>query len=158
MVRNTQECLTLSKITKHQLLWEGCSYSVYLFYVVSRPWKFQCCHVILDGYSPVCPKFSEITICQYLWDELSDLVDFLHVVICILLEIHQSCKNMLFWADVVRHGLSANQIVRCFKLKKILKTIWGVKLFFAPIETTKNIVHFWVITPKYSGEISFQDF
>ena len=26
---------------------------------------------------------------------------------------------MLFWAGIVRHGLSANQIVKCFKLKKL---------------------------------------
>ena len=30
-------------------------------------------------------------------------------------------QNMLFWAGSVRHSLSANQIVRCFKLKKLKK-------------------------------------
>ena len=30
-------------------------------------------------------------------------------------------------AGIVRHRLSANQIVKCFKLKK-LKAIWGIKL------------------------------
>ena len=44
---------------------------------------------------------------------------FLHVVICILLDIHWSYKNMLFWAGIVRHRLSFNQIVRCFKRNKL---------------------------------------
>ena len=30
----------------------------------------------------------------------------------------KSCKNMRFWAGNVRHGLSANQTARYFKLKK----------------------------------------
>ena len=28
---------------------------------------------------------------------------------------------MLFWAGIIRHSLSANQIVRCFKRKKLQK-------------------------------------
>ena len=71
----------------------------------------QCCHVILVGYGPA--KFSEITNRQYLWEELSDFVDFLHAVICIFLDICWNYKNMLFWIG------SACQIVRCFKLKKL---------------------------------------
>ena len=61
--------------------------------------------------------------------KLSDFVDFLQVVICILLDIHLTYKNILFWAGIVRHRLSAYQIVRCFKLKK-LKIIWDIKLIF----------------------------
>ena len=75
-----------SKITKHPCLLKELSYFVYLFHVVSNPWKLQCYHVVLDGAA--CPEFSEITNRQYLWKGLSDLVDFLHVVICILLEIY----------------------------------------------------------------------
>ena len=37
---------------------------------------------------------------------------FLQVVICILLDIHWSYKNMLFWAGIVRHSLSSSQIAR----------------------------------------------
>ena len=50
-------------------------------------WKLQCYHAILGGYSPVCPKFSEINF-QYLWKGFNDFIDFLQVVICILLDIH----------------------------------------------------------------------
>ena len=51
-------------------------------------WKLQCYHVILVGYGPACPKFSEATNHQYLWKGLSDFADFLQVVFCILLDIH----------------------------------------------------------------------
>ena len=79
----------------------------------------MCYHVILIGYGLACPTFSETTDQQYLWIGLSDFVGFLQVVIWILLDIHWSYKNMLFWAGIIRHSLSANQIVRCFKLKKL---------------------------------------
>ena len=104
-------------------LGEGLSYFVYLLHVVTHPWKLQCCHVILVGYGPTCPKFSEATHHQYLLKGSSDFVDFLQVVICILLDIYWSYKNMLFWAGIVMHSLSANQIVRCFKLKKLKKNM-----------------------------------
>ena len=48
-------------------------------------------------------------------ERLSDFVGFLHVVICIFLDNHWSYKNMLFWVGIVRHRLSANHNVRCFK-------------------------------------------
>ena len=88
-------------------------------HLVTRPWKVQCYHVVLDGYGLACRKFSQTTNHQYLWKGLRDFVDFLQAVICILLDIHWSYKSMPFWAGIVRHSLSANQIVRCFKLKKL---------------------------------------
>ena len=89
-------------------------------HVVTHPWKPQCYHVVLVGhYCPSCPKFSETKNHSYLWKGLNDFVDFLLVVIYILLNIHWSYKNMLFWAGIVRHSLSANQIVRCFELKNL---------------------------------------
>ena len=105
--------------TKYQYLWEGLSYFVYLLHVVTYLWKLQCYHTILSGYDSVCVKFSEITNRQYLCKGFSDFVDFLHVAICTLLDIHWSYKNMLFWVGTVRYRLSANRTVRCFKLKKL---------------------------------------
>ena len=35
-----------------------------------------------------------------------------------LLDIHWSYKNMSFWVGIVRNGLSANLIAKCFELKK----------------------------------------
>ena len=100
-------------------------------------------------YGPACPKFSEATNHQYLWKGLSDFVDCLQVVICVLLDIHGSYKNMLLWAGIVRQSLSTNQIVRCFKLKK-LKNNEVSSWFFASIEVRRNIKLFLVMTPKYS--------
>ena len=57
-----------------------------------------------------------------------------------------SFKNMLFWIGIVSYRLSANQIVRCFKLKKTL-------VFFASIEATQNLMLFWVMTWKHSWPI-----
>ena len=61
---------------------------------------------------------------------LSDFVNFLDVVVCILLDIYWSYKNMLFWVGIVRYRLSANQIVWCFLNLKNSKTIWNFKLIF----------------------------
>ena len=35
-----------------------------------------------------------------------------------VMNIHWSYENLLFWACIVWHRLSVNQIVRCFKLKR----------------------------------------
>ena len=105
-------CQMSSKIKNRQYPWERLSYFVYLLHAIFYPWNLQCGHVVLFGYGLPCPKFSELTNCQYLWKRLNDFVGFLHAVICILLDIHWSYKNMLFQAGIVRHRLSANRIVR----------------------------------------------
>ena len=64
---------------------------------------------------------------------------------------------MLFWAGIIRHSRSANQIVRCFKGKKHEK-IRGLSRFFAFIEARRNIMLLWVMTPKYSWPIILQHF
>ena len=138
LVRHIWACETFSKITNCQYHWERLSYLVYLLRAVTHPEKLQCYHVILVGYVPACPKFSEITNHQYLWRVLSDFVDFLHVVICIcciMLDIYWSYQDLLFWAYIVRHRLSANQIVRCFKLKKIEVSSWLFPLKLMPPNT-----------------------
>ena len=126
---------TLFKITKCKYLWEGWSYFVYLLHEVIHPWKLQCYHVVLVEYGPACPKFCKITNWQYLWKEFGDLVDFLHVVICILLvDTQWSYKNMLFWAGIVMHRLSADQIVICFKLKNLENCITYYVEFLFPLK------------------------
>ena len=52
-------------------------------------------------------------------ERLSDFVDFLHVAIYMLLDIHWIYKNMLFLVGIVRHWLSTNQVARCFKFTKL---------------------------------------
>ena len=115
MVRQARAGPMSFKLTKQQYLWEGLSFFVYLFHVVTPPWKLQC----YVGYDLTCPEFSETASHQYLWKLLCDFVDFLEVISSILLNIHWSYKNMLFWAGIVRHSLSANHIVRWFKIKKL---------------------------------------
>ena len=109
-----QACPTFSKITNCQYLWERLSYFVYLLHLVTHPGKLQCYHVVLVGYGPACPKFSVIMNHQYLWKRLSDFVDFLQLGFC-------NC------AGIVRHRLSASQIVKYFKLKRLIR---GIKLTF----------------------------
>ena len=84
---------------------------------------------------------------------MSDFVDFLPTIISILLYIHWSYKNMSFCAGIVRHRLSANKIIRFFKLKKLYEVTR-----FGSLEGTKNIMLFWFMTSKYSGPINLQDF
>ena len=76
------------------------------------------------------------------WKGSCDFVDFLQVVICILLDIHWSYNNMLFWAGIVRHSLSANQIVRCFKLKKLKKDMRYQVDFLLPLKLEEILCYF----------------
>ena len=64
---------------------------------------------------------------------------------------------MLFWAGIVRHRLSANQIFRCLKLKKIENYVRYHADFLLPLKLQKNML-FLVMIPKYSWPISLQDF
>ena len=140
LVRYAWACPRFSKIIKKQYLWEGLSYFVYLLHVVTHSWKLQCHHVVLVG--PSCTKFSETTNHQYLWKSLNDFVDILHLVICVLLHIHGSYKNMLFWAGIVRHSLSAYHIVRCFKLKKLQNDMRYQVEFLLPLKLEKVSCYF----------------
>ena len=133
-------------------------------HVVTQPWKLQCYHVVLVGYGLACPKFSEATNHQYLWKWSCDFVDFLLVVICILLDIHWNYKNMLFWAGIVRHSHSVNQIVKCFKLKKLKKDMMYQVDFLLPLKPEEILCYFglhwtlsyfilWKIATKYRKKI-----
>ena len=154
---HSRACHHSPKQQKCEYLWQGWSYFICLLHVVTYPWKWQCYHVALVGYGPAYPKFSKITNCQYPWKGLSGFVDFFHAVIWILSDIHWSYKNRLFWAGIVRHRLSANQIVRYALTLKTRQSYEVSSWVFASIEATKNILS-WVATAKYSWSISFQDF
>ena len=123
-----------SKKTELQYLWKGLSYFAYLLHVVSHLCKLQSYYVIIAGYRPACSKFSKATNQQYLWKGSIDFVDILQVVIWILLDIHWSHKNMIFWAGIVRHRLSSNQIDKCFKLKKLTKDMRYQDDLFLPLK------------------------
>ena len=55
-------------------------------------------------------------------------------------------ESMLFWAGIVRHRLSANQIVRCFKLKKIKKDIRCQVNFLHPLKLEETC--YFVLLPQ----------
>ena len=63
---------------------------------------------------------------------------------------------MLFWAGIVRHSLSGNHIVRCFKLKNLKKDMRYQVDFVFPLEL-EEICNFRIMTPKYSWPIGLQD-
>ena len=106
------------------------------------------------SYGPAYPKFSEATNHQYLWKWSCAFVDFLLVVICILLDIHWNYKNMLFWAGIVRHSHSVNQIVKCFKLKKLKKDMMYQVDFLLPLKL-EEIFYFGLWPQNTFGQSIF---
>ena len=71
-----------------------------------------------------------------------------------MLDIRGSYKNMIFWAGIVRHSLSANQIVRGFKLKKLAKDMrYQVDLFF-PLKI-EEILYYFGLWPQNTFHQSF---
>ena len=97
--------------------------------VVTYPWKLQCYHVVLVGYGPAFPKFSEITNWQYLWKGLSDFVGFLHVVICILLISLEATIICYFGLALSGIGYQRIRLSDVLNLKN-MKTVWGDKSIF----------------------------
>ena len=55
---------------------------------------------------------------MYLTNYLMNWADWLNICVLRVMDIHWSYQYLLFWTGIVWHRLSANQIVRCFKLKK----------------------------------------
>ena len=141
LLRHARARPRFSKITKQQYLWEGLSYFVYFLHVVIHPWKLHCYHVVLVGYSLACQKFAEALNHQYLWKVLCFFF-FLQAVICIFLDIHWSYKNMLFWVGILRHSLPDNQIVRCFKFKKLKKDMRYQIDFLLPLKLEEILCYF----------------
>ena len=158
LFRHALACPVFSKITQCLYPWEGLSYFVYLLHVITHLWKVQRYHAILFGYGPACPKFPEIN-CQYLWKGFSNFVDFLDVIICILLGIHWSCNNILFWVGTVMHRLSASHIVRCFQLKNLKNYMTYQIDFLLPLKLQKKQCYFWLWSQKSLRKFgSLQDF
>ena len=98
-----------------------------------------------------------------LWKGLSDFVDFLHAVTCILLDIHWSYKNMLLWVAIARSRLSTNQILKCFKQEKLENYMRCHVDFLLLLELQKNHA-FWGYDPKklladlFTGFFTFELF
>ena len=135
LVKHARACPTLSKIRKRHCLWEGWSYFVYLLHLVTHPWKLQGYHVVLVGYGIVLWNI-KLTISGKCWV----IVLIFCWVICILLDIHWSYKNLLFWLTL--SGIGSQPIrLSCFKLRKLENPMkYQVDLCFH--WSCKNIVLF----------------
>ena len=74
----------------------------------------------------------------YFTNDLMNWADWLNDI-CIprVMDIHWSYQNLLFWAGIVWHRLSANQIVRCFKLKKLKNYMRYQVEFLLPLKLQK---------------------
>ena len=95
---------------------------------------------------------------MYLTNDLMNWADQLNDI-CILrvMDIHWSYQHLLFWAVIVWHRLSANQIVRCFKLKK-LKNYMRYQVYFYFHWSYKKYRTILGCARKYSWPINLQDF
>ena len=83
---------------------------------------------------------------------------FLLVVICILLDAHWSYKNMLFWAGIVKHSLSGNQIVRCFKLKNLEHNMRYKVDLLLPLKLEYGLWPKWLFANQFAGLFTFDLF
>ena len=101
VLQNNKLPIALGKVELFSLF-VGCSYTSWEATVLS------CCFIWVCSSMP---KVLWNNKSQYLWRWLSDSVDFLHVAICILLNIHLSFQNLLFWAGIIRHS---SQPIRLF--------------------------------------------
>ena len=90
----------------------------------------------------------------------NNLINWAHWLndFCVLrvMDIHWSYQNLLFWAGIVWHRLSANQIVRYFKLKKLKNYMRYEVNFLLPLKLQKYAILGYAA--KYSWPISLQDF
>ena len=78
----------------------------------------------------------------YLTNNLMNWADWLNGF-CVLrvMDIHWNYQDLLFWAGIVWHRLSVNQIVRYFKLKKIKNYMRCQVDFLLPLKL-QNICYF----------------
>ena len=156
LVRHASACPRFSKISKQQSL-----KTVELFCLF-----VACCYTSMEatvlscGFSWVWSNMSSSLKQQItsIFRKDRDFVDFLQAVICLLLDICWSYKNMLFWAGIVRYSLSANQIVRYFKLKKLKKDMRYQVDFLLPLNLEEILYYFGWWPQNTLGQSVFRIF
>ena len=74
---------------------------------------------------------------MYLTNDLINWADWLNICTLRVMDIHWSYQNLLFLAGIVWHRLSANQIVRCVKLKKLRNYMRYQIYFLLPLKLQK---------------------
>ena len=129
LVRHARACPRLSKITislwRVELfcLFVACSFTLMKATVLSCCFSwvwFGMPKVLWSNKSPISLE----SIKWFYW--FLQVYSYLHLV-----RYPLKLQPMLFWAGIVRYSLSANQIVRCYKLKKLKKDMrYQVKLIF----------------------------
>ena len=109
------------------------------------------------------PKVLQNNKSLILLERVEWFVGFLHVVICILLDIHWSYQTLLFWAGFVRYRLSANQIVRFLKLNNLENYMNYQVDFLLPLKLQKISCYFGLcrkilLTNQFVGLFTFDLF
>ena len=92
-----------------------------------------------------------------------DWADWLNICILRVMNINWSYQNLLFWAGIVWRRLSGNQIVRCFKLKKLKNCMSYQVDILLPLELQKISYYFglcWkiLLASQFSGFFTFDLF
>ena len=107
----------ISKITRRQYLWEVFFFLFVLYsYTSMEATMLSCCSSWIWSSMP---KFIWNNTLEISLERVEWFCWFFALILYILLDIHWSYKIVLFQAGIVRHRLSARQIVRSFKLKKL---------------------------------------
>ena len=75
---------------------------------------------------------------SWVWSDIPKVLFFILTSICIMLDFHWSYNYMLFWDVIVRHRLSTNQIVRCFKLRNLKNYVSYQVDFLLPLKLRKT--------------------
>ena len=88
---------------------------------------------------------------MYFTNDLMNWADWLNICILRVMDIHWSYQNLLFWAGIVWHRLSTNEIVRSFKLKKLRSYMRYQVDFLLPWKLQK-ISLFWVMLENTVGQ------
>ena len=80
---------------------------------------------------------------MYLTNDLMNWTDWLNdIYILRVIDIRWSYQNLLFSANIVWHRLSANQIVRCFKLMELENYMRYQVDFLLPLKLQKISYYF----------------
>ena len=101
---------------------------------------------------------------MYLTIDLMNWADWLNnICIVRVMDIHWSYQKLLFWAGIIWHRLSANHIVRCFKLKKLKNYVRCQVDFLLPLKLQKISYYFglcWkvLLANSFAGFFTFDLF
>ena len=94
---------------------------------------------------------------MYLTNDLMNWAVLNDICILRVMDIHWSYQNLLFGLPLSGIGSKPIRLSDVLNLKN-LKTIWGIKLIFASIKGTKNVILFWVMLDNILGQSVYRIF